>query len=173
MRVRMKSLATMMQGGSIPGMEGLEEGMKGGRKVFISHQWALFGIGEYFLKTVAKQVEVLMSMMNQNEGIDILQFLTLTYDEFWVICMWLGLRFAGSPRYSKEEKESWFCVSACRVWCQIFTKRIWRFRWLCQEVTHFSCSTILFFFFSFWWWAVSNIVLLVKCQHEFCVSQFI
>lgn len=34
----MKSLATMMQGGSIPGMEGLEEGMKGGRKVFISHQ---------------------------------------------------------------------------------------------------------------------------------------
>ena len=29
----MKNLATMMQGGSIPGMEGLEEGLKGGRKV--------------------------------------------------------------------------------------------------------------------------------------------
>jgi hypothetical protein len=33
MRARMKNLAAMMQGGSIPGMEGLEEGLKGGRKV--------------------------------------------------------------------------------------------------------------------------------------------
>ncbi|KAG0554029.1 hypothetical protein M758_12G061100 [Ceratodon purpureus] len=32
MRARMKNLATMMQGGSIPGMEGLEDGLKGGRK---------------------------------------------------------------------------------------------------------------------------------------------
>lgn len=29
----MKNLATMMQGGSIPGMEGLEDAFKGGRKV--------------------------------------------------------------------------------------------------------------------------------------------
>jgi len=33
MRARMKNLATMMQGGSIPGMEGMEDAFKGGRKV--------------------------------------------------------------------------------------------------------------------------------------------
>lgn len=32
MRARMKNLATMMQGGSIPGMEGLEDAFKGGRQ---------------------------------------------------------------------------------------------------------------------------------------------
>lgn len=36
MRARMKSMSNMMQGGALPGLEGLEDPLKGGRKVLVS-----------------------------------------------------------------------------------------------------------------------------------------
>lgn len=36
MRARMKSMSNMMQGGALPGLEGLGDPLKGGRKVLIS-----------------------------------------------------------------------------------------------------------------------------------------
>lgn len=36
MRARMKSMSNMLQGGALPGLEGLEDPLKGGRKVLIS-----------------------------------------------------------------------------------------------------------------------------------------
>lgn len=35
MRARMKSMSNMMQGGALPGLEGLEDPFKGGRKVLV------------------------------------------------------------------------------------------------------------------------------------------
>lgn len=38
MRARMKSMSNMLQGGALPGLEGLEDPFKGGRKVLVCHQ---------------------------------------------------------------------------------------------------------------------------------------
>lgn len=54
MRARMKSMSNMLQGGALPGLEGLEDPFKGGRKVLIS---LLFISIQHNLYTVQKLLD--------------------------------------------------------------------------------------------------------------------